>query len=192
MDSRAIITVGHVESIKKHTMGTDTSDGSAVPFEDIAANIGSHRRSILSLLDGGEDGSETQLHSQEIRQATGISPGSIRHHLQRLEEDWELIEEVGREDTPGGGSPAKLYALTERGHRYVGSEPVSGATHRPLSPEEIVELQHRVDALEGEVERLRGMESDFDELREDVNQIQSAFGKLQPTIEKIIRKLQAG
>ena len=173
-------------------MATDTSDGSAVRFEEIASDMGEHRRSILSLLDGGgDDESPTRMNSQEIRQATGVSPGSIRHHLRRLSDEWGLIEEVNREHTPGGGSPAKVYALTERGHQYVGSEPI-GQTHRPLSPEEIVKLQERVDALESEVEHLRGVESDLNELRGEVNQIQSAFGEVRPTIDKIIRRIKDG
>ena len=83
-------------------MATDTSGDESASFEEIAEKMGSPQRSILSLLKEGESGDGQSLNSQEIRRTTGVSPGSIRHHLKRLESEWGLIEEVGREATGAG------------------------------------------------------------------------------------------
>lgn len=56
----------------------------AAEFREIAEKMGAPRRSILALLNQGDSKNGQRLNSQEIRRATGVSSGSIRHHLKRL------------------------------------------------------------------------------------------------------------
>lgn len=155
-------------------MSSDTSDGGAISFEEIAAKMGLQRRSILALLVGGDDASENRLNSREVRQAAGGSADTVRNHLRRLEEHWELIEVVDREQTRAGGAPAKVFGLTDRGRQYLGSPQAEADAEPDYShlTDDTRDLEARVEQLESKVD---GLESELQMMRE-------SFDELKPII----------
>ena len=176
MNGRVINSVEYVERCKKHTMEADTSGAESASFEEIAEKMGAPRRSILALLNEGDSEDSQSLNSQEIRRATGVSPGSIRHHLKRLEDEWGLVEEVGREETGAGGAPAKVFGLTDRGRRYLGSAPA--------------EEEPAVGSLNEMTQRVDRMEARLNQLEDDVAELNEKLESVVPVIEDIAGQLE--
>ena len=129
-------------------MESDTSDGAPLPFDEVDDQMTDDRAAVLAALARTEDdGDGGGLPTGQLREATAIPSGSMRYHMGKLER-WDLVEVVGKEREGGGGSPSKVYALTERGREYLSRSGVGTFA----SAEEVAELRGRVGELEAEVE----------------------------------------
>ncbi|WP_129116082.1 helix-turn-helix domain-containing protein [Halegenticoccus tardaugens] len=131
-------------------MTTYTTD-EKLSFDEIAENLGPHRKRLLEVFDGAD--TDETIDSSELRKQSGVPKGSVKHHLETLAR-WGLIRETGeRVHIPHGGSKARVWVLTDRGLTFV--DECLDYVGRPGIAGELDELSARVEDLEAENEELK-------------------------------------
>lgn len=121
-------------------------------IEAVARQMGDNREAILSSLWHREASSRPQLNTAEIRRRADLPAGSMDHYLTHLEE-LGLVSLVGRENE-GGGNPARVWELTDRGEEYMEVDP-RGVSRDDVHPARVRRLEHRIEELEEEVATTR-------------------------------------
>lgn len=134
------------------------NNGRFIPtFEEIAEQLGEQRHDILSVLQRSD---ETGVNTSQLRKAADIPSGSMTHHMGQLER-WELVEEIDRVYA-GRGSRAIVWTLTQRGEEFceewlADTRSVARARDIDELRETQAALDQRMDALEDDVEYIRGV-----------------------------------
>lgn len=136
-------------------MSRESSTEASASFETIDEGMSDDRSRLLSEIAHADDGRPTG----KLREATGVPSGSMHYHLTHLE-DWGLIEVIGTHDS-GRGSPAKVWALTDRGRDYLDRPGAPAATSRARLEERLAELEHDVEALKETYNELAGVVEDL-------------------------------
>jgi DNA-binding PadR family transcriptional regulator len=125
----------------------------------------------------------------EMQRAAGVPRGSTHHHVTTLRDDWRLIAEVGEVESAGAGIPAKCYALTERGERFV--ERGDADVSEPLSPAEQQRLLARVEELEERADRTDGLAERVDELEGFREWALDKFDAVFEAVNPLLRRVDA-
>lgn len=124
------------------------------------------RRAIISVFATQSD---ARLNTRQIHEAAGIPPGSMSYHLDILESDQGLLEEVDRE-MDGQGSPAKVFALTDRGQEFIDTA-ADEVADSFVSPLDIAGLESIEEDVESFRERLSHIEQENENRRQEISGI---------------------
>ena len=155
--------------------GSESDEGSG--RSDVSeVSVGGHRQAIISVFATQP---EARLNTRQIREAADVPAGSMSYHLDQLEIDKGLIEEVGRE-MDGQGSPAKVFALTGRGREFIdsASDTLVDAETSGTDVAEVETVAEDVDAIEERVGHLeRENENRTREVRAITNLLVDEFGE---------------
>lgn len=121
-------------------------------MEEIARHLGDKRERLLRTFIDYDD---NQIDTSTLRVEAGVATGSIHHHLETLVE-WGFVREHNtRRYTPGGGSDARQWSLTDRGHEFYADVVDNDDDARSAaSPEPLGE---RVAALEQDMALVKGI-----------------------------------
>ncbi|WP_266083132.1 hypothetical protein [Haladaptatus caseinilyticus] len=130
------------------------------------------RAALLAAVARATEDDGDGIPTGQLREAVGIPSGSMPYHMGALTE-WELIEVVGNEKE-GGGSPSKVFALTERGEKFLNQSTI----RQFLSVEDVHHLEERVAELETELESIRDEQR---RMREAYNQMADLVEDLRDT-----------
>lgn len=151
--------------------------------------IGGNRRGILRAIrfHNGE------ANTSEIRDDTGMSRGTFRHHIEKLLDPPEnllvdgeplegrsFVEVVSVEDV-GSGIPARRFVLTEVG-KYVFKETVNDVSIRV---DDVHDLQQQVEELELE---LGEAQEKIESLVEENERLSELHDELAEGMEEIIKQ----
>ncbi|RBI58589.1 hypothetical protein DMJ13_26010 [halophilic archaeon] len=152
----------------------DTSAGDQPSFDAIDDQMSQDRATLLAAVARATEDDGGGIPTGQLREAVGVPSGSMPYHMGALTE-WGLVEVIGNEKE-GGGSPSKVYALTERGEKYLDNSTIK----QYPSVEDLRQLEAQVDELAAQVEELREQQ---DQMSEAYNQMADAVESLQQTVD---------
>jgi predicted ArsR family transcriptional regulator len=130
-------------------MADDTTSTGQTAFTAIDDQMSADRAALLAAVARATEDDGGGIPTGQLREAVGIPSGSMPYHMGALTE-WELVEVVGNEKE-GGGSPSKVFALTERGEKFLNRSTISQFP----SVEDVHHLEERVAELETELETIQ-------------------------------------
>lgn len=153
-------------------MQNDTSSLEQASFEAIDDQMSDDRAALLAAVARATEDDNGGIPTGQLREAVGIPSGSMPYHMGALT-DWELVEVVGNKKE-GGGSPSKVFALTERGEKFLNQSSI----RQFPSVEDVQHLGERVAELETELESIRDEQR---RMREAYNQMADLVEDLRDT-----------
>lgn len=131
----------------------------------------------------------------DVRRETGMSNNTARYQFEKLEDMGYISEGEHTDSPPHGGSPPKLAVLTDEGRDAIqrgevprliqevssaegesddaNSVKISQRRFEEIS-EDMDKLTARVDILTGEMGKAKEVSEEIEQLREEINQLQSS------------------
>ncbi|WP_227380014.1 hypothetical protein [Haladaptatus halobius] len=156
-------------------MENDISNAEQAPFGAIDDQMSADRAALLAAVARATEDDRDGIPTGQLREAVGVPSGSMPYHMDALME-WELVEVVGNQKE-GGGSPSKVFALTERGADYLDNSTIKQFP----SAEDVAELEQRVDEL---TTQLTELQDQHNQMREAYNRMADLVEELQDQVEK--------
>ena len=154
-------------------MQNDISSQERASFETINDQMSEDRAALLAAVARATEDDGDGIPTGQLREAVGIPSGSMPYHMGALTE-WELVEVVGNEKE-GGGSPSKVFALTERGEKFLNHSSI----RQFPSIEDVHQLEAHIDELSTQVE----------ELEDQQRKMNHAYNQMADLVEELQQKV---